>query len=87
MPKSKLITSQIYARAIRIFYLLCIGIGLGFPIFAVIVLVARAITGAPVQGVYSMISYAFAYTIAFIIGIPASKKIQERFYPVDRDAI
>lgn len=82
MLKPKTVASRGSARIIRIFYAVCIGIGLGFPIFGAIALTAKAVNGAPVQGLYMIISYVFAYTIAFIIGIPASKKIQERFHPV-----
>lgn len=70
------------AKQIRIFYALCIGIAFGFPILVVVALVARAITGVPIQGFDVLLILAFGYAVGFIIGIPASKKIQERFFPL-----
>ena len=65
-------------KQIRLFYALAIGLGLGFPIFAVVTLLFNTIMGYTVQGIDLLLDYAFAYTVAFIIGIPLSKKILER---------
>jgi len=68
-------------KQIRLFYALTIGIGLGFPIFAVVTLLFNTVVGHTVQGFDLLLDYAFAYTVAFIIGIPASKRLQKRFFP------
>ena len=66
-------------KQIRTIYTLGIAFPIGFTIFIVTAIVARAITGNPVQGFDTLLIIAFGYTIGFIIGIPASKKMQERF--------
>ncbi|NLF89097.1 hypothetical protein GX563_09790 [Candidatus Bathyarchaeota archaeon] len=70
------------SKQIRIFYACCIGIAVGFPILVVVALVARSITGVPVQGFDVLLILSFGYAVGFMIGIPASKKIQERFFPL-----
>ncbi len=52
---------------------------IGFVLFIVAATVIRAITGSPVQGFDSLLIFASGYTVGFIIGVPASKKVQERY--------
>lgn len=66
-------------KQIRSFYALAIGLGLGFPIFAVVTLVFNAVTGHTIQGTNLLLDYVFSYTVAFIIGIQVSKKMQRRW--------
>lgn len=66
-------------KQIRLFYFIGIGGGLGFPIWVGAMLISKAITGYYIQGFDLQLTYALSYTAAFIIGIPASKKIQQRF--------
>ena len=66
-------------KQIRLFFFICIGGGLGFPIWVGAMLILKAITGYYVQGVDLQLTYALSFTAAFIMGIPASKLIQKRF--------
>lgn len=66
------------AKQMRILYALGIALPIGFIFLVVITLAARAITGNPVQDVFDiLLILAFGYTVGFIIGIPASKKLQD----------
>ena len=65
-------------KQVRLFYALAIGLGLGFPIFGVAIIVYNNVMGYTAQGIDLLLDYAFSYTVAFIIGIPLSKKILAR---------
>jgi len=65
-------------KQIRLFYAFAIGVGLGFPIFAVVTLISNAVTGHAMRGTSLLLNYVFSYTVAFIVGIPVSKILQER---------
>ncbi len=66
-------------KQIRTIFALGIALPIGFVLFVVAATVIRAITGSPVQGFDSLLIFTLGYTVGFIIGIPASKKVQERY--------
>jgi hypothetical protein len=70
-------------KQIRLFYAFAIGIGLGFPIFAVVTLIFNATTGHAIRGTNLLLDYVFSYTVAFIIGIPVGKILHKRTSVLD----
>lgn len=67
-------------KQVRLFFFICIGGGLGFPIFAVATLIVNTVVGHTVQGFDLSLDYVFSFIVAFIISIPVSKKMQKRFF-------
>ena len=67
-------------KQIRTIYALGIALPIGFAIYAVVSIVIRTVTGTVSQGWSEfLLILVFGYTAGFIIGIPASKRIQQRF--------
>ena len=73
-------------KQIRTLFALGIALPIGFVLFIATAIVIRAITGNPVQGFDTLLILAFGYALGCIIGIPVSKKVQERYLARALDA-
>ncbi|MGQ9552396.1 MAG: hypothetical protein ACUVUE_08225 [Candidatus Bathycorpusculaceae bacterium] len=73
------IRTQGSLKQVRLFYTVTIGLGLGFPIYAVSVATFNFFMGYTVQGTSHFFVIVFSYIIAFMTAAYASKKIQQRW--------
>jgi phosphate/sulfate permease len=65
-------------RQVRLFFFVGIGGGLGFPIWAIAMLLSKALIGNYFEGFDVQLVYVLSFAVAFVIGIPASKRAQKR---------